>query len=257
MPTHPEFLDAFSAGIVSGALPPGLTVTAKGPDEAAQRFAVYRNNVMVSLVDALAQRFPVIERLVGPEFFRAMARDYAQTHRPKCPVVFQWGKNFPDFLASFQPLAAYPYMSDVARIEVARGQAYHAADADPVPPADLAAAAVSPQSLFLTLHPCVQVLRLNHPAVSIWAANQPSGSPLSLAGKAPQIALVWRDTLFDVPVSAIGPGDAAMIEAVLAGSSLLNAAEIAACAEISHNPQPMLLRMMQAGVIVVPGKTTS
>ena len=252
MPAHPEFLDAFSAGIGSGALPPGLTATA--PDEAAQRFAVYRNNVTVSLNDALALRFPVIERLVGPDFFRAMARDYAQTHRPRSPVLISWGESFPDFLATFPPLAAYPYMSDVARIEVARGQAYHAADADPLPPADLAAAATDPESLYLHLHPSVQVLRLGQPAVSIWAANQAGAPPLALAGTRPEIALVWRNSWFDVPVAAIGPGDAAMIEALLSGSSLMIAAEMAAFAEPDHNPQPMLVRLMQAGAIVIPGK---
>ena len=40
---------------------------------ADRRFAVYRNNVITGLIDALAQRFPVVCRLVGEEFFRAMA----------------------------------------------------------------------------------------------------------------------------------------------------------------------------------------
>lgn len=33
------------------------------------RFAVCRNNVMVSLIDALADTFPVVQALVGEEFF--------------------------------------------------------------------------------------------------------------------------------------------------------------------------------------------
>ena len=243
---------AFSAGIGSGALPPGLMATAS--DEAAQRFAVYRNNVTVSLIGALALRFPVIERLVGSDFFRAMARDYAQTHRPRSPILHAWGESFPDYLAASPSLAAYPYMPDVGRIELARGQAYHAADADPVPHADLAAAAADPSRLYLTLHPSVQVLRLRHPAVSVWAANQPGGAPSSLAGKGAEIALVWRDILFDVPVLAISPGDATMIETILSGSSLMVAAEMAAFAETGHTAEPMLVRLMLAGVIVIPEK---
>ena len=252
MPAHPEFLDAFRNGIGSGALPPGVTATA--PDEAAQRFAVYRNNVTVSLIDALALHFPAIERLVGTDFFRAMAREFAQTHRPRSPVLLTWGEGFPDFLAAFPPLAAYPYMADVARIEVARGQACHAADADPIPPADLIAAVDDPASLYLTLHPAVQVLRLGQPAVSIWAANQPDGPPLATGTEGPEIALIWRDTLFNVPVAAISAGDAAMIEAIQSGHNLLMAAELAAFAEPDHTPQTMLIRLMQAGAVVIPGK---
>ena len=49
--------------------PPGLI--SWNQSDVAQRFAVYRNNVMASLVDALADTFVVTQELVGPEFFRA------------------------------------------------------------------------------------------------------------------------------------------------------------------------------------------
>lgn len=250
MPKHPEFLTAFRAGIGSDALPPGVTATA--PDEAAARFAVYRNNVATSLIDALAATFPVIERLVGVDFFRAMARDFAQAHGPRSPVLIGWGADFPAYLAGFAPLAAYPYMADVARIEWARGRAYHAADATPLPPADLLAAVAHPERLYLRLHPSVQVLALDHPAVTIWAANQPT--PQAQAGRGPQTALIWRTVDFDVPVAAIDPGDAAMIRAIVSGANLLGAAETAALTDPDHSPQPMLLRLMQAGAIVIPEK---
>jgi hypothetical protein len=139
LPAHPEFLEDFRAGIALGTLPAGVTATA--PDDLAQRFAVYRNNVTVGLVDALAARFPVIQRLVGVEFFRAVAREFARSHPPRSPLLFLWGEAFPDFLAALPSLADYPYMADVARIEVARGVAYHAADAMPLPVSDLLAAA--------------------------------------------------------------------------------------------------------------------
>lgn len=254
MPAHPEFLNAFRDGIGSGALPPGVTAT--HPDEAAQRFAVYRNNVMVGLTGALGLHFPAIEMLVGTDFFRALAREFAQTHRPRSPVLLSWGEQFPDFLAAFPPLADYPFMADVARIEVARGRAHHAADAAPIAAADLIAAVQDPASLILTLHPAVQVLRLSHSAVTIWAANQPGAAPLTTAPEGAEIALIWRDPVFNVPVAAIGPGDAALIEAIQSGQNLMIAAEMAAFAEPDHDPQTMLVRLMQAGAIVTPGKAT-
>ncbi len=39
-----------------------------------RRFAVYRNNVAASLIEAMVQRFPAVCAIVGDEFFRAMAR---------------------------------------------------------------------------------------------------------------------------------------------------------------------------------------
>jgi hypothetical protein len=224
LPTHPDLLAAFAAGLRDGTLPPGLTA-----DE--RRFAVYRNTVVVGLAGALSQRFAVIERLVGAEFFAAMGRIYQEAHRPKSPVLQEWGDTFPGFLAEFPPLAAYPYMADVARIELARGRAYHAADADPLS-GQLAAGAR------FGLHPSVQVLRLAHPAVSIWAANQPGAEERPIE-PGPEIALILRDARFNVPVAGIDADDAALIEGLLAGAGT------------GWDPQPILMHLMRAGVLTL------
>ncbi|OIP85622.1 MAG: hypothetical protein AUK37_03965 [Rhodobacterales bacterium CG2_30_65_12] len=249
--THPEFTRAFDAALKGAPLPEG--VTARAPDQAARRFDVYRNNVAVSLAEALAARFAVIKRLVGEEFFTALARVYAEAHRPRSPVLHEWGESFAGFLATFPPLEAYPYMADVARIEWARGLAFHAADATPADPALFAGA--NPGRLTLRLHESVQVLRLATPAVSIWAANQPGAAPLDLTAATPEIAMVWRDRSFEVPVLAIGPGDAVLVEQLRAGAPLATAAECALWAETGFDPQPMLVRLMQAGAILTPEET--
>ncbi len=55
-------------------IPAGLV----GPDgrPSTKRFNVYRNNVVVSLTRVLRDAFPATARLVGEEFFAAMARVY-------------------------------------------------------------------------------------------------------------------------------------------------------------------------------------
>lgn len=247
MLAHAEFTARFAAALKGAPLPPGVT----GP-EAETRFAVYRNNVAHSLAKALAARFPVVERLVGTAFFAAMAQVYLAAHRPESPVLYQWGQSFPDFLTGFAPLAAYGYISDVARLEQARGIAFHAADAAPVPPARLVGA--DPARLRLGLHPSVQVLRLAHPGVAIWAANQP-GADAAPIPPGPQIALILRRPDYSVPVTAISPGDAAMLEALTDGGSLLAAAEAAQWHEPGHDPNPLLLHLVQSGALTDPEPT--
>jgi len=244
-----ELLDEFALALRSGPLPDGLTalLTARDPSEVEQRFAVYRNNVTVSLTEALAQRFPVIKRLVGEEFFAALARLYAETGRPRSPVLSEWGDGFAPFLAQFPPLAPYPYMADVARIEYARGRAFHAADRSPINPADLASA--DPDRVRLELHPSVQILRLASPAVTIWARNQPDASE-GPPGQGPETALILRDGAWQVPVQAIGPGDEALVQSIQTGASLAGAALAAQEAEPGHDPQPLLVALMRAGVII-------
>ena len=245
MPAHPEFVQAFRGALGGGALPPGLTDT----PEAQRRFAVYRNNVAVSLAGALAQRFPVIRRLVGEAFFAALARSFIAAHPPASPVLLDWGEAFPGFLAAFPPLAAYPYMADVARIEMARGRAYHAADAAALPAAALAGA--DPDRLRLHLHPSVQVLHLASPAVSIWAMNQPGAVQAPLPAGA-EIALILRDRAFEVPVLSIGTGAAALLAALAAGASLTAAAEAALARDPAFDPAALLPGLIRAGAFILP-----
>lgn len=245
MPAHPDFVAKFDAALRGGPVPAGLV--ARDPVEVERRFAVYRNNVAVSLTAALATRFPVIQRLVGEAFFAALARLFSETDRPKSPVLAEWGEGFPAFLAQFPPLAAYSYLGDVARIEYARGQAFHAADAVAVDPALLVTA--DPDRVRLVLHASVTVLGLTHPAVSIWAKNQPGGDSLPLA-TGPETALILRDAGFHVPVRSIGPGDAAMVRSLLSGDTLSTAAANARGVEAGHDPQPLLVSLMRAGAII-------
>ena len=244
MPAHADFVTLFDAALRGGDLPPGLL--ARDPAEVGRRFAVYRNNVAASLSQALATRFPVIRKLVGESYFAALAQTYAQAERPASPVLAEWGAGFAGFLDRFAPVANWPYLGDVARIEYARGRAFHAADAPPVAPAVLAAA--DPGRVRLVLHPSVILLRLAHPAVSIWLRHQPAtaGTPVQTG---PQTALVLRDPAFDVQVHAVGPGDAALIGGLAAGQTLALAALAADQAQPGHDPQSLLVLLMRAGAI--------
>jgi hypothetical protein len=205
------------------AIPADVTShTARRPDK---RFAVYRNNVTVGLIEAVRARFPATERIVGEAFFAAMARDFVRRHPPRSPLLMTYGGDFPDFVVGFEPAAALPYLADVARLEAARTTAYHAADATPFDADDMAA--LDPQTLGalrVGLHPSVAILRSVHPVVTIWAMNSgeaPLG-PVDLA--ASEDALVARPAL-TVTVQALPPGAAAFLLALGDGATLAAAAE--------------------------------
>ena len=242
---HSDLVRAFDTGLRTGILP--LGVSAKVPDETARRFDVYRNTVAYTLSEALARRFPVIQRLVGPEFFAALAQAYLQDNRPRSPVLLEWGDSFAGYLSEFPPLANYPYMADVARIEFARGQAFHAADCPPANAADIAS--LDPDTMGLALHPALRVLHLDHPAVSIWAANQPGQATPQVSAQGPQIALIFRDRDFNVPVAAITRGDATMITALQAGAALTDSALAAQAIDPDHDPHALIRQLFLAGTI--------
>ncbi|SMC99448.1 DNA-binding domain-containing protein [Rhizobium sp. RU36D] len=218
--------NAFAAALIDPERPPppGLTTARGEPD--ALRFAVYRNNVHVGLTTALAQRFPVTRRLVGEEFFTGMARAYAGQHKPASPLLMAYGDGFPDFIAVFPPAASLAYLADVARLEVAWGQAYHAADCAPL---DLSALATVPADSLadagLELHPSARLLRSDHPAGSIWAAHQ-GGTVEPVHDWVSETVLVVRPEMH-VQVHILPPRDTAFAAALFAGVTLGAAAEAA------------------------------
>lgn len=59
-----------------------------------RRFAVHRNNVVSSLIEAMAETFPVVRALVGPEFFHAMAGVFVRQHPPRSRVLAHYGCDF-------------------------------------------------------------------------------------------------------------------------------------------------------------------
>ena len=146
----------FAAALLDAERPVPAGLCAWNGSDPARRFAVYRNNVIVSLVGALADTFPVLRQLVGDEFFDAMAGLYVRAHPPTSPVLAHYGEGLADWLAAFDPARALPYLSDMARLERARIAACHAGDAQPLAAEAIAARLADPASLpgaRPTLHP--------------------------------------------------------------------------------------------------------
>lgn len=247
MRRHADTVAALHAGLFAPDLPPG--VTARAPQEAARRFAVHRNNAMHSLTTALGQRFPVVARLVGPDFFRAMAADFIRRHPPASPVLLEWGAALPGFLQGFAPVAALPYLADVARIELLRGAAYHAADAPPAPPEALAQAAADPGRARLALHPSVGLLRSPHAAFAIWQANQPGAAPATLQADRAEAGMILRDRALQVQVMPLSLADFAFVAALLRGAPLLAAALAAAAYSPAYDAAPLLFRLVVLGAV--------
>jgi len=217
----------FAAALLDAEKPVPGSVTSHTRRAPVKRFGVYRNNVVAGLVNALRVRFPVVEKIVGEEFFAAMARVFALTHPPRSPLLMLYGDTFTDFIATFEPTSDLPYLPDVTRLEIARTRAYHAADAEPIDPARLRS--FDSQELGqirVTLHPSTQILRSRHPIVTIWAMNSGEVELGPIDENEPEDALVMRRQL-DVAVRKLPPGGAAFLQALSVGAALGKAVESA------------------------------
>ncbi|MEM6440098.1 MAG: DNA-binding domain-containing protein [Pseudomonadota bacterium] len=185
-----------------------------------QRFSVYRNNVVVSLIDAIAATFPAVHALVGDEFFRAAAREFVLGNPPSSPVLLNYGEAFPAWIAAFPPAATVPYLGDVARLEWAWTRAYHAADASPLTAARLAD--LPPERLLASravVHPSMALIASRFPVVSLWAQATRRRAKTSLDLTAAETALVARPGDV-VDARAISPAMAAFLQALTARETI-------------------------------------
>jgi hypothetical protein len=140
---------------------------------AERRLAIYRNNMVQSLVAALAAVYPVTERLVGSVFFRQAAKACIGIHPSRSGDLHDFGADLPPFLRAWSPAAALPYLPDVAALEWAMHRAYHEAALPPLAVAQLADVPPHAQAgLRLLLQPSAQFVSSPYPVLRIWQANQ-------------------------------------------------------------------------------------
>ena len=200
----------FAAALLDSALPPPCGLP-------RARFAIYRNNVVLGLIEALGARFPLCRRLLGAECFDATAALFARQTPPRSPILHEYGEGFAEFLEAFPPLAEFDFLGDMARFEAALGRAYYAADATPLAPAVLAV--LTPDDLdrsALTLHPSLEIVASRRPVLSIWRAHQGDGPPQIVTLDRGEDALVLRPDL-DVEAHLLPLGGRVFLNAILEG----------------------------------------
>lgn len=226
--------------------PPGLV----GPDgiESPRRFAVYRNNVVAGLIGTLKDNYPAVCRIVGIEFFRAMAREFVTANPPRSPIMLDYGADFADFIAAFAPVVTLPYLADVARIERAWTEAYHAADSRTLASKDLLAIDQTRLAeVCLRLHPSLRLVQSRFPAVTIWHMNVVDGeaAPVDLEAGG-EDALIIRPSA-EVCVHELPPGGFEFVKTIATGQPVVAAAIAALEVTPQFDLKAMLAGLVEAG----------
>ena len=247
---------SFATALLDAGRPVPAALTSHTAKIPAKRFAVYRNNVVVGLVNALARRFPVVQRIVGEEFFAAMARVFVAGNPPRSPLLMVYGDALPDYIAGFAPAAELPYLADVARLEAARTRAYHAADEKPVDPAVLRS--LDPETLGelrIVRHSAAEIVRSRYPIVTIWAMNAGEIELGPVADWSGEDALVTRPGL-EVEVRVLPAGGAAFLAVLFSGRPFAAALEVALEESASFDLAANLAGLIGAGAVtkVSPSK---
>ncbi|WP_163846679.1 DNA-binding domain-containing protein [Pseudooceanicola aestuarii] len=226
-------------------VPEGLTDGQGG--SAGRRFAVYRNNVAVSLTDALLEGFPALTALLGRDNMRTLAGRFLRDCPPTTPLMSRYGTDLPEYLRDFAPLAHVGSLPDLARLELALRQSYHAADHSPADPdrlgaldgADLARAR-------LRLAPSLRLIRSDWPVhdIRLHALDPAHPAPARQA----QDIVVLRPA-YDPQPRLLPPGGGAFLAAVLDGVPLATALETAMAEAPDFDLTALLSLLLGAGAL--------
>ena len=219
------------------------------PDNALN---IYRNNYRENLHDSLAAAYPILVQLVGPDFFRQMARQFIAQYSSVSGNLHLYGAQMADFLAHFTAAKGLPYLADFSRLEWACHQAYFAADSasfDLLRLHELAEAEY--EKLIWQCHPACCVLSSPYPLLAIWRAHQPGANAdfridLNQAGG----DLLVNRTVNGVEVSALSPETADWMRRIQAGIALGEATE----ATLSSYPDfdlPATLTMLVSSAVLI------
>lgn len=223
--------EALASALLANAAPSTIAGAEGSDAEIAAGVTVYRNNVRSAYLQALRDAFPVVERLVGEEFFRYLAHEYFHARRPSSRLVRNYGREMPAFIESFKAAAGLPYLADVARIEIAWLDAYHAQDASPAPLSALyEALGRDPENAALEMHPSLRLLSSPFPALSIWRRNlKGADSALKLPPDGENVVIVRP--FESVEAFAVSDSVFRMFRALAGGASLSAALDSADAAE--------------------------
>ena len=169
-------------------------------------------------------------------------------------MMFLFGDDFGDFIATFPPAAEIPYLADIARVETARLSAFHGADDAPLEAAALAGQA--PGALFelrVTTHPSLHVVRSAYPIATIWAMNAGITEPAPIEDWTGEDVAVARPYA-DVTIQRLRPGAAILLDLLGdagGGTSLTLGAAIARVAAQfpEFDPVAVLADILGAGLL--------
>lgn len=156
---------------------------------AARGLEAYRANAEAIADRALGAVFTTVRTMVGIDDFKHLAREFWRAHPPLRGDLGEWGDEFPGWLAEHVAMAAWPYLADCARLDLALHLNERAADAV------LNAASLSllethdPERVCMRLMPGVSLLCSPWPIATIHHAHQAS------ADEAAQAFLAVREAL--------------------------------------------------------------
>jgi len=175
----------------------------------AERVSIYQSMYVWRLHEVLGEDYPKTAEALG-DGFESVVRRYLERHPSEHPSLRHLGRHLPAFLARDAATSERPWLAELARLELARTNAFDAPDAVPLRATDLHT--IAPEawaSVRFVPIAAVEVVRSAWPVHEVWADPTATPSPRDT------LVRVWRQE-FRVFHAAIDALEASALERLVA-----------------------------------------
>jgi hypothetical protein len=213
------------------------------------RFSIYRNNTLLSLIEALKANFPVTVRLVDERFFGWAAQDFIRRHPPCEARLSAYGAELPAFLASLPACRTVPYIAEVARLEWAICISLNAQEGVSCSIEALSCLGMEAGAARLCFQPTLQLIPARWPVIGIWAGHQNEGVelPSSIVRKATYAQITrFADRM---RLTSLGAGRFAFRRGLNRGFSLHAAVQLAVSRDPLFAPTTELAALFTENIV--------
>lgn len=223
---------------------------------AQERIDFHSNSGVSNFRGTLRAVYPVVERLVGANFFACAADAYRDAQPSTNSDLGRFGEHFADFVDTWTATGELPYLADIARLEWRIEQSFQAPDRASLSVHDFAA--VPParhEKLKFELHPSCRLLASEWPIHHIWRANQP-GAPVGLTMdlRRRDLYLLIRRQAHAVVIETLDRGEFCMLNLLATGSAFDDARRSAIATQPDFDLGAFLQKHVAAGVFAEFGR---
>ena len=218
-----------------------------------ERMDVYSNGYLARMHESLAEVYEAVRHFLGADEFIHLAEAYAFEYPSKHYNLNYAGRHLAQFLRG-HALPGFPFLADLAELEWRIWEAFHAFDAEPLGPAQLAGVAPEDwENLRLVFQPSVSILVSPWPVLDLWMARKqtPEQAQKIPLESRPQTVLIGRraDQVRCEPLETLCCD---ILRRLLAGQTLgqvCEEVEVSAGDELMPSVSACFTRWVQDGLI--------
>jgi hypothetical protein len=210
---------------------------------ARERVEIYANGYFHRLLEVFKEDYPATLAVAGDSHFHNLITGYLIDYPPTEPSIYHAGRDLPAFLRTHPLRDRWPFMADLALLERALVEIYHAPDATPLTP--FAMSSIPPDewgAVQMRTNPASRMLQVEWHVEETLRAVETNAAWVPPA-RGPLRLLVWRKGM-NVFYRELEALDSDALSLARDGTTFAAMCEVIAKASVNEEPAVLISRLL-------------